>query len=311
MYKEAIKKHYRTLNCPGGNDKQIEEMLETFRTTHSILTLITGFIQPLQQIASGIKLIIRGSKWFSKNMTTSHKTELDKIWDDQYRIVHTSITNLQTTPDIKLLIEMALNRYTLYIGKILSMFMTSIRVSSTLRENERNELLTWFLLSSIHSLMDPSSTVYASETSTKDLRRRSSKTICCYIILIMNNIIKNNKKINKTSEEITYAIDSRNQAERERFIEKQDKLIKIEDKKADNIFKRLGIGAYSEGALKRQLSYDADYHEFHRNQRAEYGFTDFSADVSGRPQEEIHEKQSSDATLEMVGEFGGQTEEAE
>jgi hypothetical protein len=193
-----------------------------------------------------------------------------------------------------------LKQYTEHIGHILRLFSTSIRVSSTLRENEHDELLSWFLLSSIYKMMDSNSPIYTD--ASRDLQRRAATAISSYFILIVNEITRINSRINKTEAEITYAIDSRNQAERERFIKKQD-LLNESEKRADNLFKYLGIGPYSEGALKRNVLYDADYYEFHRNQRAEYGMTDFGSDITGVPQAEVRVLEVAGATVGDVGDY--------
>jgi len=310
-YRDAIKRQYATLKCTGVTNTMMDDIIETLRTVQSPIKLITLFVQPLQQIASGIKLTLRGGKWFGR-ITSSYKAELDKIWNNQYKIIDTIISGLvdASEPELRTIIKLVLNRYTAYIGRVLSMFITSIRVSSRLQKNEQDELLRWFLLSSIYSLMNPNSVVYASETVTSDLRKRSSKMICCYIALIINNITNVNKRLNKTEEEITFAIDSRNQAERERFIETQTN-IDIVNKRADNLFKHLGIGPYSEGALKKNIGFDADFHEFHTNQRAEYGFTDFSSSITGVSQEEVLTTHAfDDATVDMINEYEGQNDEA-
>ena len=71
------------------------------------------------------------------------------------------------------------------------------------------------------------------------------------------------------------------------------------EKRADNLMKLFGLGDYSEGALKKRFAYDADYFEFHRNQRLEYGLPEFSQDITNAEDPGI-----SSAIMEEAGTFG-------
>jgi hypothetical protein len=57
-------------------------------------------------------------------------------------------------------------------------------------------------------------------------------------------------------------------------------LASIDEKRADNLMKLFGLGDYSQGALKKKFTYDAEFFEFHRNQRVDYGLPEFSEDIS-------------------------------
>jgi hypothetical protein len=84
------------------------------------------------------------------------------------------------------------------------------------------------------------------------------------------------------AEKIKMAIEDRKAVEREFFIREQEGM-SPEEKFIDRVNKSLGIGRWSEGALKDNFKYDADYYEFHRTQRANYLPT-FMDDLSNTKQ---------------------------
>jgi hypothetical protein len=103
----------------------------------------------------------------------------------------------------------------------------------------------------------------------------------------------------------------RKQQERQRFIQKQDKLASDAEKRADNLMKLFGLGDYSEGALKKKFTYDADYYEFHRDQRLEYGLPEFSEDISSRAADDGYDMAGGGAPEESgtFGEYIGANEQ--
>jgi len=84
----------------------------------------------------------------------------------------------------------------------------------------------------------------------------------------------------KTPEQIADAINVRAEKEKAYFIEKFDSL----DKDLRDIEKRkkaLKIGDWAVGTLKNLFSYDAEFFEFERGQRAAMGLPEFSGDITG------------------------------
>jgi hypothetical protein len=185
-----------------------------------------------------------------------------------------------------------------------------VRPNELIQSNEIQELLTWSLVSSLSALMNEASDLYATEGITQSLRKRSANMIAFFITSLFENIQKQRTLLEKTEEEITFAIDTRNQLERDRFITKQNNYSTAE-KRADNLMKLYGIGDYSEGALKKNLLYDADYFEFHRNQRLDYGLPDFSSDITSAPQVDPTLRPREDGVMTYYSEYAGQNGSAE
>jgi hypothetical protein len=93
-------------------------------------------------------------------------------------------------------------------------------------------------------------------------------------------------KYQKTPEQIAEAINARAELEKAYFIERFDKL----DKDLRDIEKRkkaLKIGDWAVGTLKNLFSYDADFFEFERGQRAAMGLPEFSGDITGLAEAEL------------------------
>jgi hypothetical protein len=185
------------------------------------------------------------------------------------------------------------------MGGLLEVIFKFVRVSPIIIETEYNDLIRWIIVSSISCLLDESSFFYDVDAATPLLRQTVASFLGTTIFQLFEFIYKEGILYNKTPEEIRFAIDVRKQQERERFIQKQDKLASDAEKRADNLMKLFGLGDYSEGALKKRFAYDADYFEFHRNQRLEYGLPEFSQDITNAEDPGI-----SSAIMEEAGTFG-------
>jgi hypothetical protein len=83
--------------------------------------------------------------------------------------------------------------------------------------------------------------------------------------------------LNLTEDEIRDLIARRNDAEKILFVTRQDKMTP-EEKKADLMMKRLGLGQWSVGGTKAVYTLDPDQLDREREQRIEMGLGDFAMD---------------------------------
>jgi len=281
------------------SEKKINAFASQFESALSVRTLLIYFMNPLSRIANGVEQSVKGSKWF-RSIKLEHELKLQDIWNRHYAIVDTAIESIdnQENEQYKTTVSNALNRYTELVGSILDIIFQSVRISPELTEVEYKDLVRWVMLSSISCLLDESSFCYDVDAATPLLRQTVASFLGTTVFRLIEAIYKETQMYNKTPEEIQFAIDARKQQERERFIQKQDKLASDAEKRADNLMKLFGLGDYSEGALKKKFTYDADYFEFHRNQRLEYGLPEFSQDISNL--EEI----TPTLRIEEAGTFG-------
>jgi hypothetical protein len=289
FYIRQITNRFLTL-AGKANQKNAQSMINAFTThletiitskTKAVTTLITLFVSSLKRIANGIESSIKGSKWF-RGITFQHEELLQEIWKKYYKIVDTAIEELDNHENetYKKIVYTVLNRYTNLIGNLLEIIIHFVRISPMIHETEFKDLLRWITLGSISLLLDETSVLYNTENIV--LRQSAAYFIGKNIFQLFELIHIQLHHVNKTPEQIKDAIESRKQQERERFIKKQDKLASDAEKRADNLMKLFGLGDYSEGALKNKFTYDADFYEFHRNQRLEYGLPEFSEDIMNR-----------------------------
>ena len=312
-YVRRITNQFKTLNVFSDKRTADETITKLFEHIHALQgsssILISMFLSPLKQIASHLRLQVKGSKWF-KSITPSHESLLQEIWKKQYDIIQDLIKTLEDDEPLQHVVETVLNRYTTYLGSILHIMNQQVRPNELIHANELQELLTWTLLSSLSALMNEASDLYATEGITPTLRKRSAAMIAFFITSLFQTIHSQRKQLEKTEEQITFAIDTRNQLERDRFITKQNEYSTAE-KRADNLMKLYGIGDYSEGALKKNLLYDADYFEFHRNQRLDYGLPNFSSDISSASQVDPTLRPREEGVMTYYTEYAGQNGSAE
>lgn len=270
----AFASHFETLITSITGTKVLDEV-------KSVRTLLTSFVNPLSRIANGVEFSVKGSRWIHK-IKYEHELQLQDIWKRQYTVVDNAIQSIENHEDdvYKTTVSTALNRYTMMLGSLLEVIFNFVRISPSLNSSEYNDLVRWIVLGSISCLLDESSMCYDVEATTPFLRQTVAAFLGTTVFQLFASIHKESQLYNKTPEEIRFAIEARKQQERERFIKKQDKLTSDGEKRADNLMKLFGLGDYSKGALTKKFAYDADYFEFHRNQRLEYGLPDFSQDVT-------------------------------
>jgi len=300
-YLRKITNQYITL-IGKAREKEAEKTITAFathlQTIDSVRSLITLFVNPLTRIANGIESSVKGSKWF-RSIRFEHEFLLQTIWKEHYKLVDAALEHLDNMEDdaYKTTVYNALQRYTTLVGSLLEVIFHFVRVSPSIRAVEYRDLIHWILLGSISLLLDESSLFYDVDATSPILRQMVASFLGTTIFPLIASMDTQRKLYNKTPEEIRFKIEARKQQERQRFVLKQDKLASDAEKRADNLMKLFGIGDYSEGALKRKFAYDAEYYEFHRNQRLEYGLPDFSQDISNV------EELSTTLTIEEAGTF--------
>jgi len=287
-YLRRITNQYITL-MGNANRKKAEITMNAFvqhldtvsmNSYQSIRTLLTLFVGPLKRIAKGIESSVKGSKWI-KSITFEHEFLLQEVWKKQYRVVDTAIGMIDDHEhdSYKQIIRTALDRYTTLVGQLFEVLFHQVRVSVSVRSTEYKDISRWILLGSLSLLLDDLSLFYEMEGTTLVLRQSSAQFIGTTVFELFESIHLELQIFQRTPEQIRYAIESRKQQERERFLTKQNKYGDAE-KRSDNLMKLFGIGDYSDRTLKNRFAYDADNYEFHRLQRLEYGLPEFSPDIS-------------------------------
>jgi len=288
LYLRQITNQYMTL-IGRANQKEGQKTMNAFaihleticvNDLQSVRTLLTMFIRPLKQIANGIEHSVKGSKWF-KGIKPDHEQLLQDIWKRHYTVVSNALETIENyeQESYKTTIFNALNRYTNKTSAMLDVLFDNVRISSSVRQTEYKDMVRWIILSSMSLLLDESSLFYNMESTTPFIRQTVAAFLGTTMFQLMESIHKELQLLNKSPEQIRFEIEARKQMERQKFIEKQDGLKGDAEKRGDNLMKLFGLGDYSQGALTKKFNYDAEYYEFHREQRLQYGLPEFSDDT--------------------------------
>jgi hypothetical protein len=281
----GMKGDYRTAEAKvGGATELLGHMFDAMSLSPDGAEIIRNYSDTFVKEGTQIRYLFtitkpNGSKWFPK-ISRNHNGLLDKIWTKSFSSVLKATNALgdytQETIDI---IQSSLDRYTAWFGTWLSVIGADIRSGVQLTSQEFRLMIQWALFSGLNALFDESSPMYADATDS--VRKvEATKFHINWVCDAMLNTIDIIRTYQKTPEQIAEAINARAELEKAYFIEKFDKLEKdlrdVEKRK-----KALKIGEWSVGTLKNLFSYDADFFEFERGQRAAMGLPEFSGDITG------------------------------
>jgi hypothetical protein len=220
-----------------------------------------------------------GSKWFPK-ISRNHNGLLVNIWTKSFASVLKASSVLrdysQDTIDI---IQASLDRFTAWFGAWLAVISADIRSGVQLTPKEYRLMIQWSLFNGLLALFSETSPMYADATDSVK-KVEATKFHINWVCDAMINTIELIGTYQKTTAQIAEAINARAELEKAYFIKKFDDL----DKDLRDVEKRkkaLKIGDWAVGTLKNLFSYDADFFEFERGQRAAMGLPEFSGDITG------------------------------
>jgi len=224
------------------------------------------------------------TKWFPK-ISRNHKSLLDTIWGKSFGTVSFATHALSEYSDETIdIIQASLDRYTVWFGNWLAVLRSDVRAGVQVTPKEFRLMVQWSLFTGLTSLFSETSPFYADATdSVKKVEANKFHImwVCEALIVSINQVYK----YQKTSAEISAAVEARAELERAYFIQKFDKLEK-DEKDIEKRKKALKLGDYSVGTIKNLFSYDADFFEFERGQRAAMGLPEFAGDITGQAEVE-------------------------
>jgi len=220
-----------------------------------------------------------GSKWFPK-ISRNHNGLLATIWTASFGSV-TKATNAlsEYSPETIEIAHKSLDRFTTWFSMWLSVIRDDIRSGVQLTTKEFRLMIQWSLFNALLALFSEESPMYA-DASDSVKKVEATKFHILWVCDAMISGIELIRKYQKTPEQIQEAITARAELEKAYFIKKFDDL----DKDLKDVEKRkmaLKIGDWAVGTLKNLFSYDADFFEFERGQRAAMGLPEFSGDITG------------------------------
>jgi hypothetical protein len=307
---ENVKNQAAMMREQGNINKLLLTLDKIVQTTKEIRNraprlLLTMFVAPTRQVASGMKVEVNAAYWFP-TLTPHHKETLDTAWKKHYNVIDMILKRIEDDDEVTKVVKNAFARIADFFGPVLQVFNSEIRGDQLLTHQEVGFVIGWFLRSILLSGLSESSSLYAGSPSV-DVTVQAVKIFRLYITNLFEYISKKLNLFDMTPEMITMYIEADKEHERNYFITRQETMSKQESD-IDKIFKSLGIGPYAEGALKNNTKYDADYMEFHRIQRSEFKVPEFTDDVSGKKsaaKEDYGLGFGGDSSAYGVGESGG------
>jgi len=247
---------------------------------HSIVSSLNNlFVVGASQIANGYALkTIPVYKWFPK-VNENHRQTLLKIWETFGNITKTTQEGMDEISDTaKPVIQLALKRFSAFLGPLLKIFLLELRPTIGFTPDEYTLVLRWVVKSALLSLVSIDNIWYGDSPSSS-----VSAEACGFIAGWIRNTMATGgsytRKYMLSDEEIRSKVNARVEQEKNMFIAKMDRQ-EQEMRKLELVKKKLKIGDWAVGS-QNLFRYNADMYEFERAQRAAMGVPEFADDIIG------------------------------
>ena len=273
-----FKKYYGTTPSAIAAIARIIAALKTTTANpeYAVGNLQTVFVTPAEQIAHEFtNADVNAHKWFP-TLSRHHEEDLKKIWKKTNIITTTGIEALKELSEgAKNIVQIALTRFTAWLGPSLKIWRTGLRAGNNFTLEEYILVLQWTIHSGCLSLLTDSSPLYAGADSPAE-KAEAVGYIAKWIGDALGAASENIKRYQLSVVQIAEALHARAELEKAFFIKKFDDLDK-DLRKIELIKKSLKIGDWAVGTVKNLFSYDADFYEIQRDQRAAMGLPEFGA----------------------------------
>jgi len=249
-----------------------------------------GAIAPrniVQALVIGPEMIANGfvnvdppaTKWFP-SISLSHKELLRKIWDNSSAVVTRAVNEtLRWDGKKRDAIKTVLKRFSSWMSNWTTVWINEMRPGLDVTERELTLMLRWVVLTGIDSLLNPSSYLY-NDITGPELKTELIKFINRWLLDTLVTAAERSKIYQLTQAQIDEALAVRAEKEKAYFIKKFDDLDQ-DQRQIELIKKNLKLGDWAKGTVKNLFSYDADFFEYERDQRAAFGVPEFGAEVTG------------------------------
>jgi hypothetical protein len=179
--------------------------------------------------------------------------------------------------DVQEIVTSASEKFSHWFGQWLAVWRVNIRPDADFTAQEYTFVLRWSVFSGLLALLTPSSSFYSGSVA---LQQDASRFLCNWMLESLNAANNEVQTYQLNAQQITEAIQARAELEKNSFIQKFDKLDR-DLRKVELMKKKLKIGDWAVGTIKNLFTYDANFFEFEREQRAAMGLPEFSGDVTG------------------------------
>lgn len=259
----------------------ISEISESIKGNQAAKNLKLMFGVHGEQIANQYveKLPVSATrKWFP-TISRSHKELLAKIWENQSQIVQTAVKSLNelNSEIVQETIHVALSKMSQWIGVWTHFWIEKVR-PIFLTEEELQMILEWSIVHVIAAFLTDSSPLFI---TTSDADKK--KAILFFHSWILDTLKTTKHQVNRfqmSAHKIQEAIQARTELEHSYFVKRFDDLDR-DLRKLELLKKKYKIGDWNVGTTKNLFSYNADFFEFERAQRAAMGLPDFGDHITG------------------------------
>lgn len=245
--------------------------------------IITHIVVPLEQVAKGFQLngavvSSQAGKWFPR-MNKSHEQTLESIWNRQILVQKRAAEWMdRLPPNTRILVQGVYQRIAGWLGKWSQFWIEHIRVSDAgFSASEYSLVLRWSLLHVLAALLTDESGLYAAVYT--DVRQQAIEFSRDVLLDLLSSKQADLAPYHMSAKEVQESLLARQELEKNMFIQRFDKLDR-EMRQVELMKKRLKIGDWAVGTTKNLHSYDADFYEFERAQRAAMGLPEFAADIT-------------------------------
>jgi hypothetical protein len=243
--------------------------------------LMGAILLPAEQIARGGYRNERPpvNKWFPK-VSRSHTDLLNRIWERQNGVVNRATVAMEMLPESDMsVVQTILLRLTAWLGPWLQFWISNMRPATDLLTAAECQLvLRWLVLHIAAALLTDEGLLYSRVAA--DVRARVITFFQGWLLDTLRTAGQQVTEYQMPADRIQEALLARAEMEKASFIQKLDKLDR-EMRKIELIKKKLKLGDWAVGTVKNLFSYDADFFEFERGQRAAMGLPDFAGDITG------------------------------
>ena len=244
----------------------------------SVRNLTEIFVVRISQIAHQfLNIAPRSKKWFPK-ISRNHEELLKKIWLKSSTVTQNANTALKNLDEeVQEIVKSVCDKFAQWFGQWLAVWRINIRPDADLTTQEYTFVLRWSVFSGLLALLTPSSPLYSGSIV---LQQEVSKFLSSWMLESLSAADGDVQTYQLNPSQIMEAINARAELEKNSFIQKFDKLDR-DLRKVELMKKKLKIGDWAVGNVKNLFTYDADFFEFEREQRAAMGLPEFSADITG------------------------------
>jgi len=224
----------------------------------------------------------RGRKWFN-TIHSSHQTLLDKIWAASAANVKTSIQAMdESYGEISVeKIQPTLTAFTQTFSSVYEIWIREIRSNIHFTDDEYRLVLRWITMAGLRTLLSQHSVYY--HDMLPEEKKKTSEFLIQWVQTSVTNYVRYIDRYQRSVAEINEAINARAELEKAFFIKRFDDLDR-DLRAVEKIKKTLKIGDWAVGTVKNLFTYDADFYEFERSQRAAMGLPDMAGEEHGAQQ---------------------------